>query len=234
MGPGQLRDFLTQLRQNADFEQQSSKIAVRRRRIRRQRYVVRIDLLGMKPPVWRRLAVASDLTMDQFHVIIQDAFGWEFAHLHCFGLWSPDRGTYCDQLLTRYDIEYEQKTGLAESDVQLNQVLTKPGSKVSYEYDFGDGWHHMVKLEQVTDWVPGDPLAQCLTGRRACPPEDCGGPYGFEEFLREAAARDWDTEEPQDEWEWQMAEFDPAEFNLEDINDRLQFEADHGFIGQGM
>ena len=196
---------------------------------KRRAYVVRVDLLHMSPPVWRRLAVASDLTMEQFHVVIQAAFGWCGGHLHAFDLWSPEGGAYLDRLLTRYDTEREGEVGLAEWDVQLNQVLRQAGDRVEYTYDFGDDWRHRARLEKVGEWTPGAPLARCLTGRRARPPEDCGGPGGFERFLLHATATDWDAVEPEDDWEWTMAEFDPEEFDLDHINDRLKSEEERGF-----
>jgi hypothetical protein len=144
-------------------------------------------------------------------------------------LWSPGRGAYIDRLLTRYDTEQEGRVGLAECDVRLSQVLREPGDKVEYTYDFGDDWRHRVQLEKVDEWAAGAPLARCLTGRRARPPEDCGGLRGFEEFLFRAAATDWDAVEPGDEWEWSMAEFDAEEFDRDDINDRLEAEEQRGY-----
>jgi len=227
--PDQLGDFLRALGLSQGLAAAPFEIPLPKPLRKRRAYTVRVDLLDMKPPVWRRLVVASDLTMAQVHVVIQGAFGWYGSHLHCFALWSPERRMYLDQLLTRYDIEEEHEVGLAEADVQLSQVLRKLGDKVQYTYDFGDDWRHMVKLEKVAEWEPGAPLAHCVAGRRACPPEDCGGPSGFEEFLRRAAATDWDTTEPQDEWEWTMAEFDPEEFDLDEVNDWLDSEEERGF-----
>ena len=226
---GRLDDLLALLGAEDMFADITPEITLPRALRKRRTYVVRIDLLHMKPPVWRRVAVASDLTMEQFHVVIQAAFGWCGGHLHSFDLWSPERGAYLDRLLTRYDTETEGEVGLAECDVQLNQVLRQPGDKVEYTYDFGDDWRHRARLEKVEEWTPGAPLARCLTGRRARPPEDCGGPGGYERFLLRATEADWDAVEPEDDWEWTMAEFDPEEFDLDDINDLLKSEEEQGF-----
>jgi hypothetical protein len=226
---GQLNDFLRMFGVDDKFVGGSPEIKLPRSLRKRRAYVVRIDLLGIKPPIWRRLVVSSDLTMAQFHVVIQSVFGWFDGHLHAFDLWSPERGMYLDRLLTRYDTEEESEVGLAEGDVRLNQVLREPGDKVEYTYDFGDDWRHRVRLEKVEEWTPDAPLARCLTGRRARPPEDCGGPPGFEEFLLGAASTDWDAVEPDGDWEWTMAEFDAEEFELDDINDRLESEEKRGY-----
>ena len=205
---------------------------------KRQAYTLRVDLLHIKPPIWRRLVVASDLTMDQFHAVIQAAFGWENAHLHSFELLSPGYDRYMDRLLTRYDVEEEGEEGLAEYDVQLCQVLVKPGDKVGYTYDFGDDWRHSIKLEKVTDWNPDAPLAECVKGRRARPPEDCGGVYGYWRIVDKASEQDGDEyqsddqdeEEYEDDWDWTPADFDPEAFDLDRINARLSREAEAGFV----
>jgi hypothetical protein len=222
----QLRAFVRALAAPAPWQAGPT---LRRPLPQRKEYVVRIDLMDMKPPIWRRLALASDLTMEQVHAVIQVVFGWDGGHLHCFDLWSPIRQMYCERLLTAYDIEQEGETGLGEADVRLSQVLVSPGDKVSYTYDFGDDWRHHIRLEKVNDWLPAAPLAHCLTGKRATPPEDCGGVPGFESFLQNRAAFAQSGKEPDDEWEWTMAEFDPAEFDIAVINHTLAAAAENGF-----
>ena len=197
---------------------------------KRKTYVVRVDLAEMKPPVWRRLVVASDLTMEQFGVVIEASFGWTGYHLHSFDLWVEARASYFHRLLTRYDIEQEGEEGLAEADVQLCQVLVKPGDKVLYTYDFGDNWRHRVRLETVSDWTPDAPLAQCVGGRRACPPEDCGGPWGYGMLLSRMGEQHGDDAESDDFWGELPVDFDPASFDLDEINHRLDSEARGGFV----
>jgi len=84
-----------------------------------------------------------------------------------------------------------------------------------YTYDFGDGWEHSVTLEAILPQEPGLDYPRCLGGERACPPEDCGGTYGYAEFL--AAIRDPEHEEHQSMLEWVGGAFDPEHFRPEAV-----------------
>ena len=173
------------------------------RRPERVAYVVRVDLDGAKPPIWRRLRMASDLTLDAAHSFLQVAMGWTDTHLHQFQA-GPDRtDVRMMPFLTAYDLEEGEDDGIPEAGVRLDEVLAEAGHRVFYEYDFGDGWHHTIKLEEVLPWRDGDQVAHCLDGRRACPPEDVGGLWGYYEWLKGAD------------------DFDPAAFDRDEVNDLL-------------
>jgi hypothetical protein len=142
-------------------------------------YRVRVDLNGTKPPLWRRLELASDLFLDQVHEIVQAAFGWTNSHLHQFssGPGRYDSGT--EHYLCPFQVE-EGDPGIPEEEVRLDEVLTEPGDKLFYEYDFGDGWQHTIRLEAILPRRSSAPRAVCITGRRDGPPEDCGGAGAYE------------------------------------------------------
>ena len=141
-------------------------------------YQFKITLLDIKPAIWRRIQV-PDCTLVDLHEYIQAAFGWENYHLHQFdidgvryGQPAPDGDDF--------GMDFEDET-----DVLLSKLLPKSGRKSPwiYEYDFGDGWRHEVLFE---GFPPVDPKAKyplCLEGERACPPEDCGGPWGYADYL---------------------------------------------------
>jgi hypothetical protein len=152
-------------------------------------YRVRVDLDETKPPVWRRLELASDLYLDEIHEIIQAAFGWTDSHLHRFGsgpdYYSPDTEYY----LCPFETD-EGEVGIPEHEVRLDEVLSGVGSRLFYEYDFGDDWMHLIKLEAIRPRDESAPRAACTAGRRPGPPEDCGGVYGYELI---AAATDPDN-----------------------------------------
>lgn len=137
---------------------------------------VRLDLLGAKPPVWRRLDLPGDLTLPQVHHVIQAAMGWTDSHLHRFRTGSDSRSP---RFVTPFDID-EGEEGVLEDDARLDQLLASGGDALWYEYDFGDGWEHVLKVEEVLDEPPA--TVRCLGGRMACPPEDCGGIGGYEEL----------------------------------------------------
>lgn len=142
-------------------------------------YRVRVDLNGTKPPLWRRLELACDLYLDQVHKIMQVAFGWTDSHLHQFGSGPAHYDPATEHYLGPFQVE-EGDPGVPEEDVRLDEVLTEPGDKLFYDYDFGDGWQHTIRLEAILPRPSSAPRAVCIAGRRDGPPEDCGGVGGYE------------------------------------------------------
>ena len=132
-----------------------------------------IELRGSKPRIWRRLSLPGDLTLDMVHTLFQAAMGWTDSHLHRF---KPGIGQGYNQpyFVTEFD-EEEGDEGTREEGVRLDQVLRAPGDRLTYLYDYGDGWEHRVTLESLDPLTPGDREPVCLGGARACPPEDVGG-----------------------------------------------------------
>ena len=172
----------------------------------------KVALKGIRPPIWRRIQVANDITFYHLHRILQEVMGWYDAHLHQFdiGGWQiTDAETLADSWDDGSD---EQKTRLGEQ-------IGREGQKMRYEYDFGDSWEHELLLEKILPAEPGVHYPRCLKGKRACPPEDCGGPWGYEALLE--ALADADHEEHESYLEWVGDDFDPEEFDLEEINDAL-------------
>ena len=147
---------------------------------------LRVDLADSHPPIWRRLTLPSNLTLDVLHDVLQTAFGWTDSHLHRFGL-ATDRYSHETQgILTPYDVE-EGDEGVLESELRLDQLLAKKNDRLLYTYDFGDDWEHSVKLEEVLPLPATDAAVRCIDGRRRGPTEDVGGIYGWEQFLAVAA-----------------------------------------------
>ena len=176
-----------------------------------QIYQLKITLKESRPPIWRRFQVRSDVTLAKLHRIIQEVMGWFDGHLHQFivgriyyGVPDPD-----DLSETR-----------DERKVRLDQILSVPGRKIVYEYDFGDGWEREIVLEKILSPDPKTRYPRCLDGARACPPEDCGGIYGYADFLE--AIRNPEHEEHEEMLEWIGGEFDQEEFDLEAVNQSLK------------
>lgn len=142
-------------------------------------YQVRADLSGAKPPAWRRLELASDLNLAQLHEVLQVAFGWTDSHLHGFTAGPDYYSRDAERYLCPFDVE-EGEDGIPEAEVRLDEVLAEPGDSLSYAYDFGDGWLHLLKLEQVLARDARAARAFCTGGRRDGPPEDCGGIGSYE------------------------------------------------------
>jgi len=137
---------------------------------------VRLDLYGAKPPVWRRLELPGDLTLPRLHDVIQAVMGWTDSHLHRFRTGSDHRSPY---FVTTFDLD-EGEDGVPEDDVRLDQLVAVEGDELWYEYDFGDGWDHVLRVEEILDDPPA--RVRCTGGRKACPPEDCGGIGGYGEL----------------------------------------------------
>ena len=175
---------------------------------------LRISLRGVsKPPVWRRVVVPADLTLGELHDVIVEAMGWEDSHLHMFDTGSQQYGP------PGLDLGFAD-----ESRARLGDVLSRSGSSLIYTYDFGDDWEHEVRLEETRAATPGSVYPSCVAGKGACPPEDCGGQWGYEN-LKEVLA-DPRHEEHEDMLEWlgldSGDEFDPAAFSLDEVNARLR------------
>ncbi|MGO1543955.1 MAG: plasmid pRiA4b ORF-3 family protein [Gulosibacter sp.] len=140
-------------------------------------FAIRLDLLDVKPPVWRRLEVPGDIMLNRLHDVVQAAMGWTGSHLHTFRT-TNDRNPP-PVFLTRFDLE-EGDQGILEDDVRLDQVFEAKGDRLWYDYDFGDGWEHELRVEKVLADPPEVP--RCVDGKLACPPEDCGGTGGYAEL----------------------------------------------------
>jgi hypothetical protein len=139
-------------------------------------YQLRITLRDVSPLVWRRLLVRSDTTIAQLRDIVQIAMGWEDVHLHQFRIHGKAYGVYRGGGFTFVDNPRQ---------VQLAAFRLRAGERFLYEYDFGDLWRHDIRLEQVLPVDEHRSYPSCIGGHGDCPPEDCGGPAGYAEFLRE-------------------------------------------------
>jgi hypothetical protein len=143
-------------------------------------YQFKITLLGVKPPIWRRILV-PECTLAELHAHIQCAMGWTNSHLHQFRIGDQ---YFSDPTLMEDafdELECEDSTVVRLSDIV---PPNKKRFRLVYEYDFGDSWEHEVLLEAVLPPEPGVNYPLCVTGKRACPPEDIGGVWGYADFLQ--------------------------------------------------
>jgi hypothetical protein len=174
-------------------------------------YQLKVTLLGIEPPIWRRILVSADSTLGQLHDVLQIVMGWTNSHLHefrvgddlVFGLPDPDR---------EYPAGNELRTTLRQ--------VAKQGSVILYLYDFGDSWEHEITVEQITPGDAGAAVPTCVDGQRRAPPEDCGGVSGYAHLLE--VLTDPDDDEHADMVKWVGGSFDPERFDLAAVNADLR------------
>ena len=180
-----------------------------------QEYQFKITLKGTKPPIWRRILVPETYTFWDLHVAIQDAMGWEDYHLHEFTLLSPKTGRKVKiGIPSDEGADFGWKV-LADWNQKIAHYFSSDNSKADYVYDFGDGWEHSIKLEKILPRETGVAYPRCIGGKRACPPEDCGGIGGYAEFLE--AIGDPANELHEDMLDWVGGSFDPDDFDPNDV-----------------
>src|SRR3990167_5782219 len=175
-----------------------------------QIYQIKVALGHTAPPVWRRIEVPADIKLDKLHRVMQAVMGWTDSHMHAFRVGMVQYGTSSREFPGMFR---------NERTVRLDQLVGK-GGKLIYEYDFGDGWEHELKIEKELTPEPGMRYPRCTARKRACPPDDCGGPWGYEHLLE--VLRDPKHEEYDEMREWIGGDFDPEAFDLNEINRTLK------------
>lgn len=172
-------------------------------------YQVKITLEHVKPSIWRR-AQTNDCSLDELHDIIQVCMGWEDQHMYAFVLEGEEFGNPKRGSNAEYDSRF----------VRLSEVVDERHTRFRYDYDFGDDWRHIIDIEKTLPAEKGVRYPRCVKGERACPPEDCGGPYGYPYFLDKI--QDPGPEEHEDALDWVGGKFDAEEFELDEVNEELR------------
>jgi len=175
-------------------------------------YQLHISLKHSKPKIWRRFLVTEDTTFEKLHKIIQEVMGWEDYHLHEFTVGEKQYGMA--EIVDYKEIEDEKKVKLGD----LNLVEKQ---KFEYLYDFGDSWEHEVKVEKILPFETSVKYPKCLDGKLACPPEDCGSGWGYQELSELSKLPKSElTEDDLERLEW-LGDYDFEHFSVDEVNSIL-------------
>jgi Plasmid pRiA4b ORF-3-like protein len=186
-------------------------VGSRNQRATAQVYQFKLVLVGVEPPVWRRIQVPETYSFWDLHVALQDAMGWLDYHLHVFRMARPGTGEV-EQIGIPDDDPFEgEKPTLPGGEIFISRYFPRTGTSAQYEYDFGAGWEHDLTLEAILPRQAGQKYPVCVGGARACPPEDCGGVHGYEDLL--TTTQDPAHEEYERILEWLGGRFDPDKFD---------------------
>ncbi len=180
-----------------------------------QVYQFKITLMNTSPPVWRRIQVSEYFTFWDLHVAIQDSMGWLDCHLHEFKLTDPASGLNKSIGVPAKDEMYAVDM-LPGWKHKISAWFTIDHPRAKYMYDFGDGWKHDVLLEKIEPRQEGVRYPLCLAGKMACPPEDCGGVWGYADICKGKSEFQSDFED------YDPAYFDPKEVEFEDSKERFK------------
>ena len=171
-------------------------------------YTMKVTLLDVKPPIWRRFVAPTFMKLDHFHELLQVFMGWDNEHMYAFTIngkrfSTSERGFSVDAV-------WDKEESYDASDYELCQLI-KPGMTFHYVYDFGDDWEHEIVVENDTTSKNTKHCFYCIEGKRACPPEDCGGADGYAHLL--SILSDPNDPEYEDRLEWLGGRFDSEKFD---------------------
>ena len=175
---------------------------------------LKVTLRQVKPPIWRRIEVPSEIKLSDLSDALEAAMGWYGGHLHAF-----QAGGVTYELPDPDGFGFGQRA-VDERKARLGEVLPTVGSKMRWDYDFGDGWEHDVLVEAVEPRRSDAIYPMCVAGKRACPPEDCGGPWGYGNLLE--ALADPSHLEHDDLTEWAPPGFDPEAFDAGEATEAMR------------
>ena len=177
------------------------------------KYTLRIALKGITPPIWRKVEVPSNISLRHLSELIIAVMGWSGSHMNQF---RKGLDTYYEPCYQR-DGDMEDFSDVRirhfnQEEFTIGQILQEKGRSFTFDYDFGDGWEHEVRLSSISEYSDGEPRKiRFVSGKRACPPEDCGGLWGYDELCRIAGKKASGkrlTKDERERLEWYSGDYD--------------------------
>jgi Plasmid pRiA4b ORF-3-like protein len=176
---------------------------------------LKITLKDSKPSIWRRVLVPADINFFELHNIIQTAMGWDNAHLWEFEADGMNLGPVDEDGMFGFE---PGEMDDASKEI-VGKLIGREKAKCRYTYDMGDDWRHEVLVEKIMPAEKGRKYPVCIDGKNSCPPEDCGGIWGYYELLE--TIKNPKHPEHGEMLDWLGGDFDPEEFDLEEVNRML-------------
>ena len=178
-------------------------------------YYLRVTLKDSEPSIWRDVLVPSNLTLEELHYVIQTVMGWDNCHLHQF---IAGKVFYNDGLDSVHNFDDTEEYDRNERKYTVSDLLPEEKSSIIYEYDLGDSWTHQIVLKKI---LPADAdvdarQPRCVQGEQACPPEDCGGVWGYTDMLQ--AFQHTENSEHDEIVTGFSKDFNPEHFDIDAIN----------------
>jgi hypothetical protein len=179
-------------------------------------YKLKVSLEGSKPPIWRKFQITADTDLQQLHHIIQTIMGWQDSHLHQFMI---NKNFYSSK-----DFFGEDSDDIDSSGITLEKLEAPLKGRFAYIYDFGDNWEHTLTIEVIEEANPAVLYPVCTAGKRATPPEDCGGIWGYADLLNTLASKKGKDYKEMKAWleDYGYENFDPGFFSVELVNENLK------------
>lgn len=172
-------------------------------------YYLHISLTNSEPLIWRDVLVPSDLSLENMHYVIQTVMGWANSHKHQF---ITEETRYNDDFGFDFEERHNEQQELNEQTCTLSDLLTPENSTLLYEYDLGDSWMHLIELKKILPANNDEQQIRCIKGKQACPPEDCGGMWGYSDLLSSLQyAQDDEVMTP-------FGRFNPDNFDVDAVN----------------
>ncbi|MDO4949712.1 MAG: plasmid pRiA4b ORF-3 family protein [Bacteroidales bacterium] len=183
------------------------------------KYTLRITLRRLKPAIYRKFIVPSNISLRHLSELLIELMGWSGDHLNQFRN-GNDYYAPAYQRENEMPVFFGPARNHDQEDIKLSDILYDKGKTIEWEYDFGDSWRHDVRLSSIGEYAEGEPLVSFVKGERACPPEDCGGIWGYEELLelhakRQAHKRLSREEKDRLEWHDMVDDFDPEDYDTD-------------------
>ncbi|WP_062521772.1 plasmid pRiA4b ORF-3 family protein [Demequina silvatica] len=176
-----------------------------------------VDIDAAHPRIWRQVEILSDTPLAVLHEVLMDLFSWAGGHLWRFALGGGVWDHHSQLFLCPFDIADGDTEGTPAGDTRLDEVLRQPGEVLRYIYDYGDSWEMTIRVDAMRLAADGDPVATCIAGERAAPPEDCGGVPALDhiaELVENPEAFDVDEVNS-------MIDAQPAQMKMAGVNDAV-------------